>query len=112
MKTNKNDRIEDILTSLDGIKKVAAPNFFYTRLKARMETRLEGDAAVQRPWILRPVFALAVLVAVLLVNAAVILQKNEAPDTISNDTETLQSIAAEYSLNDNNTVLFDLNQDK
>ena len=111
MKKDKNSQIEDILGSLDGTQRATAPDFFYTRLKARMEKGLEP--VVNRPWILRPAFALTVLVGVLLVNAAVIFQKNETSDTAStNDAETLQSIAAEYSLNDNNTILFDINQDK
>lgn len=114
METNKQNEIDDIFGSLDGIKRATTPDFFYTRLQVKMQNRLEGsgDPSIQRPWTLRPVFALTVLVGVLLVNAAVILQKKDVPETVVNETEILQSIAAEYSLNDNNTVLFDLNQDK
>ncbi len=110
MNNNKNSKIEEILGSLDGTRRAAAPDFFYTRLKARMEKGLEPEP--KRPWILRPTFALTVLAGVLLVNAAVIFQKNDAAETATSDAETLQSIAAEYSLNDNNTILFDINQDK
>ncbi|HEV7783154.1 MAG TPA: hypothetical protein VGO58_17890 [Chitinophagaceae bacterium] len=110
MNNNKNSRIEDILGSLDGTQRAAAPDFFYTRLKARMEKGMEPVA--KRPWILRPAFAFTVLAGVLLVNAAVIFQNNDTPETGTSDAETLQSIAAEYSLNDNNTILFDINQDK
>jgi hypothetical protein len=110
MNNNKNSKIEEILGSLDGTRRAAAPDFFYTRLKARMEKGLEPEP--KRPWILRPAFALTVLAGVLLVNAAVIFQKNDTAETVTSDAETLQSIAAEYSLNDNNTILFDINQDK
>ena len=106
MNTDKNKRIEDILNSLDGSHRAAAPDFFYTRLKARMEP------AVKPSWILRPVFALAGLVVVLLVNAAVILAGDAASEnTAVADTESIQSIAAEYRLNDNSYV-YDLNQEK
>ena len=111
MNNNKNSKIEEILGSLDGTQRATAPDFFYTRLKARREKGLEP--ATPRPWILRPAFALTVLVGVLLINAAVIFQNNDPAETTpASDAETLQSIAAEYSLNDNNTILFDINQDK
>jgi hypothetical protein len=110
MNKDRKNQIDDILGSLDGSQRATAPDFFYTRLKARMEKGLEP--ATKKPWMLRPAFAFTALIAVLLVNAAVILQKNDSGETITNDTETLQSIAAEYSLNDNNTILFDINQDK
>ncbi len=104
---NRNNKIENILGSLDGSPKATAPDFFYTRLKARMEKGLEP--AVKKSWVLRPAFALTVLAAVVLINAAVILRGNASKDTTT-DSETLQSLAAEYSLNDNSYV-YDLNQD-
>ena len=109
MNNAKNNKIEEILGSLDGSQRAGAPDFFYTRLKARMEKGLQPT--VKRPWILRPAFALTVLVGILLVNAAVIFQKNDTPEVAVSDSENMQSIAAEYSLNDNNTILFDINQD-
>ncbi len=111
MNKERNSKVEEILGSLDGVKRASMPAFFYTRLKARMET-----PAPQRPWMLRPVYALAALVVVLLINAAVILKEDHSNDNntvaATTDTDTLQSIAAEYSLNDNNAVLFEMNQDK
>ncbi len=109
MNNDRNKKIEEILGSLDGVQKVTAPDFFYTRLTAKMEKGLE--AATKKHWVLRPAFAVAALVVVLLINAAVILQGDAAKSNTANDSETLQSIAAEYSLNDN-TSLYDLNQDK
>lgn len=110
MNNDRNKKIEDILGSLDNHPKAGVPDFFYTRLKARMEAGVEAPV-VKRSWVLRPVFALTALVAVLVINAFVIFQKNNSPEN-NNDADTLQSIAAEYSLNDNNTILFDINQDK
>jgi hypothetical protein len=64
------------------------------------------------PWILRPVYALATLIIVLVLNIAVILKWEPTTDSTSNtDSETVQSIAAEYSLNDNN-IMYDLTLDK
>lgn len=117
MNNEKNNKIEDILNSLDNCERATVPDFFYTRLKAKM-TAHAGEEKVMRsrPLILRPVFALTALVAVLIINAFVIFQNNNINDTNDNtalsDTENLQSIAAEYSLNENNTILFDINQEK
>lgn len=112
MNNDKNKKIEEILGSLDGSQRAATPDFFYTRLKARMEKGI-AEPMVKRPWILRPAFALTILIAVLLVNAVVIFQRNDTAENTISDADTIQSIAAEYSLNDNNTVLFDINnQDK
>ena len=110
MNTHSNKKVEEILNSLDGINRAAIPDFFYTRLKARMEKSLEPS--IKKSWILRPAFALTTLAAVLLINAVVILKGDTGKDdTATNDSETLQSIAAEYSLNDNNSV-YDLTPDK
>ena len=103
MKPQDHKKTEEILKSLDGIQGAKAPDFFYTRLKARMEKEiLRAPAAEKRPWLLRPAFALAALILVLLINAAVILQgsSNEATESASTDTESIQTIAAEYNLND------------
>ncbi len=109
MNNNRNKKIEDIIGSVDGSPKITAPDFFYTRLKARME---KGIAPVKKSWVLRPAFALTALAVVLLINAVVILKGDAKKGGITaNDSETLQSIAAEYSLNDNSLV-YDLNQDK
>ena len=109
MNSADNKKIEDILNSLDGVKRASAPDFFYTRLKAQMEKNLPEPA---RPWVLRPVYALGALGVVLLVNAAVIINRNNSNEEIvSNDNDTIQSIAAEYNLNDVSS-LYDLNDDK
>lgn len=109
MEKNNNKNLEEILSSLDGTKRAPVPDFFYTRLEARMQRELEP--ANTRSWILRPAFAFTVLVAVLLLNALVIFRGNTTKEVATSDSETLQSIAAEYSPNDNSYV-YDLNQDK
>ena len=117
MDNNRNSRIEEMLNSLDGSKRAAAPDFFYTRLKAKMLARLEGGEkelsnSNSRGWMLRPVYIVSALLLVLAINAFVFLKgDNETTTTADNNESVQQSIAAEYSLNDNNTV-YDLNQDK
>jgi hypothetical protein len=114
MHTDRNNKIEEILNSLDGAKKAEVPDFFYTRLKARMLTWHEGSETIQRRgWILRPVFIVSALLLVLAINAFVFLngQNETTTATADNNESVQQSIAAEYSLNDMNTV-YDLNPDK
>jgi hypothetical protein len=107
MKT-ANNRTEEILSSIDNIKSAAAPDFFYTRLKARLEKENEVTG---RPWYLKPAYTFAALVIVLLINAVVLFKGNvvKANEGIS-ESDTMLSIAAEYNLNDNS--VYDLNQDR
>lgn len=112
MDTENNKKMEEILNSLDGCQRAGAPDFFYTRLKAKMEKGIEPSTP--QSWVLRPVFAVAAVLVVLLINAAVIFNNrnsSSSEEKVSFDTETFQSIAAEYRLNDN-TSLYDINQDK
>ncbi|MEO6611595.1 MAG: hypothetical protein ABIT05_05305 [Chitinophagaceae bacterium] len=109
MNMDNNKKIEEILNSLDGSRKATMPDFFYTRLKARMEKG--SEPAVKPSWVLRPVFAFSALVVVLLVNAAVMLKGDTVNENSVAETDNIQSIAAEYRLNDNNAILFDVNQD-
>jgi hypothetical protein len=116
MDNNRNKRVEEILSSLDGSKRAAATDFFYTRLRARMLARLEGsegdlNKTYSRSWKLRPVYIVSALLLVLAINAFVFLNGQNETTTADNNESVQQSIAAEYSLNDNNTV-YDLNQDK
>jgi hypothetical protein len=108
MNNERNKKIEQILESLDANQRATAPEFFYTRLIARMERELALEKRHTKTWLLRPAYALAALVLVLVINITVILKEEPVTESSPNsDTETAQSIAAEYSLNENNT-LYDL----
>ena len=111
MDNKRNNRIEEVLSSLDGSKRAAAPNFFYTRLRARMERDLTKKSSPK--WMLRPVYIVSALLLVISINVFVFLRsQNETTTATADNNESVQqSIAAEYSLNDNNSV-YDLNQDK
>ena len=108
----KNKRIEEILTGLDGVQRAAAPEFFYTRLRARMEKAVEPLATRKR--VLYPVYAVAAVILIVFINAAILVTKQNSAgtDTASlNETETLQSIAAEYNINDVSS-LYELNEER
>jgi len=112
MNMEKNKRIEEILTGLDGVQRAAAPEFFYTRLRARMEKAVEPLATRKR--VLYPVYALAAVILIMFINAAILVTKQNSAgsDTASlNETETLQSIAAEYNINDVSS-LYELNEER
>lgn len=111
MENIRNNNIEDILSSLDDSQRATAPDFFYTRLVARMERGM--PVRNNTGWRLKPVYVIGALLMVLAVNAVVLLKGQNGTNsfTADNDESVQQSIAAEYSLNDNNSV-YDLNQDK
>lgn len=109
MNTDKNKQIDDILDSLDSVRRATTPDFFYTRLKSRMEKELLKPAPIRK--IFRPAFIFTGLLLLLLMNVAVILTRND--NTVTPNAEPdLQSFAMEYNLTENNPALFDLNQDK
>lgn len=107
MKQEKEDRIEQILNSWDGARRAEAPDYFYTRLKARME-REAGEQPV-KSWLLKPAFVIAALTAVIVINAFIFFQDgNSSTITTSPTEESIQSIAAEYNLSD--ITLEEINQ--
>lgn len=89
--------IEQDLASLDGLKRAAAPDFFYTRLNARMEKELTTPA-----WIPfgKPVWLIATLLVFLVLNTMMIKQSKLSKSNTSsaNQGSSLQSFAAEYEL--------------
>ncbi len=115
MSTQKDKMIDEILNSLDGCSSATAPDFFYTRLKARMEK--EAAPAARTFWMLRPAYALAGMAIILLINVLAVFNQ---PATIAEETATpaetdsFQSLAAEYRLNESNSSIsmYNLNQDK
>lgn len=111
MNTEHNKKTEDILNSLDGVKRASPNEFFYTRLKARMEKELLPTGINQKG--LRPAYAFSLLLVVLVANAVVLFSKGNSGDnpTAVNEREILQSIAAEYNPNDVGS-LYDLNEER
>lgn len=101
-----NNKTEEILNSLVVLQRASAPDFFYTRLRAKMEKGIVSPA--QQPvWYLRTAFVLATLFAIVAVNAMVFLKNN----TIQKNTAAVdytdviqQTVASDFSQADNNLV--------
>jgi len=109
MNTERNKRTEEIINSLDGVQRASAPDFFYTRLKARMEKGLESG--YRRSWVLRPAYALATLALVIAINVFVLFKNDNSPNNATAESDSITSIAAEYNLNDNG-ALYEINQER
>jgi len=97
---DRENRIDRILTSIDGLEKAAAPDFFYTRLTGRMQRELDQK---RRPFfVLRPAFATAALSIVLIINVIFLTQWNSQPakdtSTQPNKPATIESFAKAYDL--------------
>lgn len=115
MNNDRNNKVEDILNSLDGVNRASTPDFFYTRLMARMEKGL-GPLKRSSPF-LRPAYVLAGLLVILAVNIFVFLNNSNNNDNdaiaATDDNESVQqSIASEYRINENPPTIYDLNQDR
>lgn len=99
MKQGKYDEaaIEQILQSLDTVQRAQAPDFFYTRLSARIEQ------VATAPVIRRPALVLSALILILMLcmNVFVLLRGTAHSLTQVQETEneTMQMVDA-YGLND------------
>jgi hypothetical protein len=103
-------KIEEVLNSLDGCTPAATPDFFYTRLTARMANELGASEVIpQRNWFLKPAFALAALSILILLNVFVVMQNNKKdnPNVAVAGTDNIQALAADYSIADGNNYQYD-----
>ena len=95
-----NNREERILNSLEGLKKVEAPDFFYTRLMGRMQNAMPEQTAKPS---MRPVFLTISLSVVLLLNIIALTNMNMKSETKKvtpgTGAATIQSFANAYNLN-------------
>ena len=93
-----NKEHNEILDSLQGMKRAAAPEFFYTRLRARMDQ--ETDTA-PLGWIgkllTRPSLSLALAGIVLLLNITTILKMVQQPGRSSVPEASAPFVVADYS---------------
>lgn len=105
MKKQAHNKTDEILNSLDGIKKMQAPDFFYTRLKAKMDT---SPPARQSNKTLRPVYVIAFLALLIAFNLVSLIKQNNEQNNGVNADENSQTIASAYNLDDN--LSYDLNQ--
>ena len=102
------DQVLSIMESLGGIQSAVAPDFFYTRLKGKMQPAAEKKTF----FMLRPAFITATLAVLFIVNVISLLQTDKAPQsvlrttpdsnaayTINNKPATIESFASAYNMN-------------
>ncbi len=90
----------EILSSLDNIKKVETPPFFYTRLVARMQNEL--DLKKKPFFYLRPAFMMATLSCILIINILFLFSNSSSKATLpfdqTNAEATIESFSNSYDL--------------
>ena len=93
-----NFQVESMMESLGGMQRAAAPNFFYTRLKAKMQL----TEAKQTRLIFRPAFITAVLSVLLILNVVSLVRVDKEPtqNTIVkfDASATIEAFANDYNL--------------
>ena len=93
------DKVLSIMESLGGIQPAAAPDFFYTRLKGKMQPVEEKGIF----FMLRPAFITAALSLFLIVNVFSLLNINNRQkqhfSIQNNKPATIESFAKAYDLN-------------
>jgi hypothetical protein len=92
-------KVQSIMESLGGMQPAAAPDYFYTRLKGRMQPEEQKKTI----FILRPAFITAALSLFLIVNIfSLITIRKAQPEPVSvqnNKPATIESFAAAYNMN-------------
>lgn len=93
---NNSRQIEEVLNSLEGIQRAKAPDFLYTRLKARVEEEFDQGGPLGR-WLTRPALALSIAGIILIINATTVLKMwEQSNSTASPSAESAQFVAADY----------------
>ena len=102
-----NKKIEDVLESLGGMSRAKAPNFFYTRLKARMDGEMELAGGTIGRLLTRPALALTLAVIILVMNVTVIMQLWNQDPAMPIDNPTVAAVdynAGTYPVYEENPV--------
>jgi hypothetical protein len=98
------EKVLSIMESLGGIQPAVAPDFFYTRLKGKMQPAAEKKTI----FILRPAFITTALSIFLIVNVFSLLVMNKTSkqdfSVQSNRPATIESFAKAYDLNGSESV--------
>jgi len=97
-KENKEQRINEILNSLDGMEKATAPNYFYNKLMGKMHAQQPSE---RRSLFLRPAFVVAALSIMLLVNVAMLASNPKTEKHDPQQEATVESFAEAYHLTTN-----------
>jgi|GEM_PF-5332842 len=94
----KNERIDKIMESLDGMDRVEAPYFFTSKLLARLKVQPEMP---QRIFFLRPAFVVAALAIMMLVNVILLTKTSNVQVNNVQQEATIESFAEAYHLTTN-----------
>jgi hypothetical protein len=95
-----NEEVEKTLRVLEGIEVASPKPFFYTRLKARMESQQQYIPQQVR-WVLKPTFVFGTLAIVLLLNVVSAVNYSKKTTQVSSNSQTLEGFAKEYGLGEN-----------
>ncbi len=95
MKKKATPLVDEYLQSLYGMQEAATDEFFYARLKARMEKNR------QPAWTfpLRPAWLIGCLTLLLAINSFVIVKQKKATQVTAVSGSPMQQFAEEYNLN-------------
>ena len=93
-----NKEQDEILDSLRGMKRAAAPEFFYSRLRARMEQELETASIGKIGRLLtRPALSLSLAAIILLLNITTIMKMVQQPANSPTTDMSAPMVVADYS---------------
>jgi hypothetical protein len=99
------ERVQSIMESFGGMQPAAAPDFFYTRLRAKMEQPLAEKKMI---FILRPAFITTALAVLLIANVISLLQTDklpkQEPSAVQSKPATIESFATAYDINTGSSV--------
>ncbi len=95
MKPDFEKRIEETLSSLDGIQRAEPQSFFYTRVLGRLQRDEKNAWEVMGSFLSRPVVVIAGLMLILVMNAFMLMQQEPAT---TNNLSAEQGTDNEYIL--------------
>jgi len=89
---NNPKKIEDVLNSLDGIRRAKAPDFFFTRLKARLDSEFDFGGGPLGRLLTKPALALSLAAVVVALNLAVIMQFRHQEPSLMGDYQAVAAV--------------------
>lgn len=91
MKNINDDQLEHDLNIISNLKEVSAPDFFYTRLKARMEKEAKLE---QYEGSTKPIAVICMLTLFLFINS--LIMEKESTVIHSSSNQDIEAFAASY----------------
>ncbi len=91
MKHTTDEQLENELAVFSNLKEVGAPDFFYTRLRAKMEKEWRTN---ELEFSIRPVLVICALTLFLFINS--LLSGNDSNLVNENSNQNIEALAASY----------------